>query len=256
MSEKSRGTVDFEFSVNRNIKVSITDQILGYIKMKIIKGDWITGQKLPSQRKLAELLSVNRSTIVEAYSELISLGIIGGKYGRGSEIVNNTWSMMLSGNTPEWNRYIESGIHKANQPTIQTINMLEFDNTITRLSTGEMAPELFPHEMMKKVLDKIPSRAFSLNYIEPLGLLELRKALSKYLKIHGLDVKPSELLIVSGSLQALQLISISILKPGSTVYAEEPSYVNSLRIFQSNGMKMKGIPMDRSGMMPWIYLQP
>lgn len=110
MSDKSRGTVDFEFSVYRNIKVSITDQILGYIKMKIIKGDWITGQKLPSQRKLAELLSVNRSTI-------------------------------------EWNRYIESGIHKANQPTIQTINMLEFDNTITRLSTGEMAPDLFPHRI-------------------------------------------------------------------------------------------------------------
>ncbi len=251
MSNKIKETVEFKLKVDRKSKVTLTDQITGYIRMKISRGDWVTGQKLPSQRKLAETLGVNRSTIVDIYSELISLGIIEGKYGRGTEIVNNTWALMFSEKTPEWNKYIESGIHKANQPIIQTINRLEFDNSITRLSTGEMAPSLFPHDMMKKVLSKIPARAFSLNYLEPLGLLELRKALSQYLKIYGLDIRPSELLIVSGSLQALQLISVSILKPGSTVFAEEPSYVNSLRVFESNGMNMKGIPMDRRGMMPW-----
>ncbi len=55
------------------------------------------------------------------------------------------------------------------------------------------------------------------------------------------------MLIVSGSLQALQLISIGLLQPGSTVYVETPSYLKSLHLFESAGMHLKGIPMDEKG---------
>ncbi|KUO72542.1 MAG: hypothetical protein APF77_23955 [Clostridia bacterium BRH_c25] len=115
-----------------------------------------------------------------------------------------------------------------------------------------MSPDLFPHETMKKVLDKIPSRAYSLNYVEPLGLAELRKAISNYLQSLKLNIPASQILIVSGSLQALQLISISMLSPDSTVFIEEPSYLKSLHVFESTGMKMKGVPMDKDGLIPWM----
>lgn len=252
MSRKIQASISFDWQPDQTLKISLSKQIVSYIKKKISSGDWLIGQKLPSQRKLAKILEVNRSTIVEAYSELIALGIIESNYGNGTKIINNTWSLRFSHLTPEWNDYIEAGVHKENLPTIQIINKLEYKENIIRLSTGEMSPELFPHHMMKKVLNKIPSRAFSLNYIEPLGLLELRVVISNYLKTYGIDLRPSQILIVSGSLQALQLIAISILKPGSTVFVEEPSYVKSLKVFESNGMKMEGVPMDQSGLIPWM----
>ncbi len=252
MSKKINDYIHFDWLPDKTLKLSLSEQIIGHIKKKISSGDWLIGQKLPSQRELAQTLGVNRSTIVEVYSELIALGIIESHYGKGTVIINSTWSLLFSNLSPEWSSYIESGIHKENLSTIQIINKLEFKENIIRLGTGEMSPDLFPHDMMKKVLNKIPARALSLNYLEPLGLLELRTVISNHLRIHGIDANPSQLLIVSGSLQALQLISMSILKPGSKIFVEEPSYIKSLNVFESSGMSMKGVPMDHFGLMPWM----
>jgi GntR family transcriptional regulator of abcA and norABC len=42
-----------------------------------------------------------------------------------------------------------------------------------------------------------------------------------------------------------------MLKPGSVVYTETPSYLRSLQVFPSAGMKLSGIPMDREGILFW-----
>lgn len=252
MSKKIQDYISLNWRPDKKLKMSLSKQIISYIKKQILNGDWLIGQKLPSQRDMSKLLGVNRSTVVEAYSELIALGIIESNYGKGTVIINNTWSLIFSDLSPKWNDYIESGSHKENLPTIQAINKLEFKKDIIRLSTGEMAPDLFPHEMMKQVLSKIPSQALSLNYIEPLGLEELRVVLCQRLKKIGIDLKPTQILIVSGSLQALHLISMSILKPSSTMFLEEPSYLKSLSGFESNGLRLKGVPMDNMGIIPWM----
>lgn len=54
-------------------------------------------------------------------------------------------------------------------------------------------------------------------------------------------------MIVSGGLQALQLISIGLLQRGSVIFHESPSYLNSIHVFQSAGMNLFGIPMDEEG---------
>src|SRR5699024_12884532 len=64
-----------------------------------------------------------------------------------------------------------------------------------------------------------------------------------------MNVSPSSILVFSGALQALHLISIGLLKKGSTVFLEEPSYLYSLTVFQSAGMELKGLPMDNEGIM-------
>lgn len=252
VSKKIQDYISLKWQPDKKLKMSLSKQIISYIKKQILNGDWLIGQKLPSQREMSRLLGVNRSTVVEAYSELIALGIIESNYGKGTVIINNTWSLMFSNLSPKWNDYIESGIHKENLPTIQVINKLEYKEGIIRLSTGEMSPSLFPHDMMKEVLNRIPSRALSLNYIEPLGLEELRIVICERMKKIGIDLKPTQILIVSGSLQALHLISMSILKPSSTMFLEEHSYLKSLSGFESNGLKMRGIPMDDFGIIPWL----
>ena len=67
----------------------------------------------------------------------------------------------------------------------------------------------------------------------------------------GINVQPSNILITSGSLQALQLISVGMLKPGAQVYTETPTYLKSLQVFQSAGISFTGIAMDKSGLVPW-----
>jgi GntR family transcriptional regulator, regulator for abcA and norABC len=94
-----------------------------------------------------------------------------------------------------------------------------------RLGTGELSPDLFPRKMMKQVFKRLPDRIDSLGYEEPKGLLFLREQLSRYLKTHGIEASPSSILIVSGALQVLQLISLGLLQRGSTIFLEKVSPV-------------------------------
>lgn len=222
-------------------------QIKQYIKDKIETGEWPVGNKIPTQRTLAKVWNVNRSTIITAVEELVAEGLLESKGGSGTRIINNTWSLLTSTPPPDWNSYVQTGIHQSNLPTIQEINKAEFYSNIIRLGTGEPSPDLFPHEIMKSVFNRVSDKIGSLGYEEPKGLLYLREQLSKYLKTLGIETSPSSILIVSGALQALQLISIGLLQRGSTILLEKPSYLYSLNVFQSAGMRLFGLPLDENG---------
>ncbi|GAX89181.1 PLP-dependent aminotransferase family protein [Effusibacillus lacus] len=222
-------------------------QIYDFIRVKIENGEWPPGSKIPSQRKLADSFGVNRSTVIMALDELIAQGLLEGKSGGGTRVVNNSWSLLSSAPLPDWNSYVQAGIHHPNMPTVQEINRAEFAPRMIRLGTGELSPDLYPRELMAKVLEQLPARISSMGYEEPKGLLVLREELGRYLKSLGIEASPSSILIVSGALQALQLISVGLLQPGSTILLEKPSYLNSLHVFQSSGMRLFGIPLDNEG---------
>lgn len=244
--------IKLNWQPNRESKIPLSDQIIAYVKEHVQKGDWVGGDFLPPQRALAEHFNVNRSTVVTALSELTAMGILESQVGKGTMISNSSWSLLMSDTTPNWSNYIEQGFHKSNLPTIQAINTFEFEDDFIRLSTGEVSPDLMPHDMISTVMHKVADLKIPFNYLESLGLYELRLELSKYLKRYNLNVKPSEILIVSGSLQALQLISISLLGKNSSVFVEEESYVNSLKVFDFAGLKMQSVPTDTQGAIPWL----
>jgi GntR family transcriptional regulator of abcA and norABC len=227
--------------------VPLYKQITEFIKEKISGGEWPIGSKLPTQRELARDFEVNRSTVVTALDELIAEGLIEGKSGSGTKVIDNTWTLLATTPPPDWFSYVEAGTHQPNLPTIQEINKAEFYPDIIRLGTGELSPAFFPADMMGDVLKRLPKKINALGYEEPKGLLALRQALSTYLQCHGIHASPSSILIVSGAIQALQLISIGLLHRGSTIFLEKPSYLFSLHVFQSAGMKLRGIPLDEEG---------
>lgn len=222
-------------------------QIVRYIKSKISKGEWPVGSPIPPQRALAEMLGVNRSTVVAAVDELVAEGLLEGHGRSGTRVVNNTWSLLASTPPPDWYAYIKSGIHQPNHYTIQQINRSEFIPGIIRLGTGEMSPELFPKETMAKLMGNMAGRMRSLGYEEPKGSLGLREQISQRLRGLGINVSASAILVVSGALQALQLIAMGLLHRGSEILVESPSYLYSLHVFQSAGMQLSGVPMDEKG---------
>ncbi|MBR0173136.1 MAG: PLP-dependent aminotransferase family protein [Lachnospiraceae bacterium] len=231
-------------------------QIVNYFSKKIFSGDWVEGQSLPSQRRLSSLFSVNRSTIVDAMDELTSRGLIESNFGGGTRIAGNNWSLLMKGNPPDWQRYIREGSFSPNVPVVQIINHMEFEPGIIRMSTGELSPELMQTGITKRILSKLSKKDIYMNYPHPFGMPDLREVLRQELKGIGIDVPVNGILIVSGALQALQLISIGIMKPGSTAYIESPSYLRSLNIFRSAGVTQKSVPMDADGLQPWHIGQP
>lgn len=243
--------VNINWKPNKKNNEPVYKQIVSYMNKKVSSGDWAIGNKLPAQRELARAFDVNRSTVVMAIEELKSYGILEGVVGSGTVVAGNTWSILMSSNETNWGSHLESGYFMENLPTIQAINEYEFVNGIKRLGTGEMSPKLFPKEYFNNALRKLSGEINSLNYLEPLGLECLRETIAARMRNIGINANSKNVLITAGSLQALQLISICMLKKESTVYCEVPSYINSLRVFQSAGMKMKGIHMDKEGIQYW-----
>lgn len=227
---------------NRSSTISLSKQIIQWMTEQIQQGEWTIGTKLPPQRKLALLLGVNRSTLQEAIDELKADGVLASKTGAATYVANDSWHMLMKQKEPNWQRYIETSIHKANYQTIQLINEFEQKESIIRLGTGELSPSLIPADDMKASLHHLTLDGKIMGYSSPQGSLSLRQAISQYVKKRGINTSPENICIVSGGLQALQLIALGLLKPGSVVFQNQFSYLNSLHLFQSFGVNLSNVP--------------
>ncbi|WP_202078788.1 PLP-dependent aminotransferase family protein [Caldalkalibacillus salinus] len=225
-------------------------QIIKYILEKITRGEWTIGSKIPSQRALAKLFDVNRSTVITALEELTADGLLEAKVGQGTIVANNTWTLISAKKPVNWNKNISLGIHQASMSIVQIINETEANARYIQLGKSELSPDLFPITTMKQIMTKVTEQLTPLSYEQPKGNLELREAICAYLEKKGIYTSPASVLVVSGALQALQLISIGLLSRGSTIFLEQPSYLYSLSVFQSAHMKLYGLPMDQQGIVP------
>jgi 2-aminoadipate transaminase len=83
----------------------------------------------------------------------------------------------------------------------------------------------------------------------PQGYLRLRKFLTTKLKRDaGIDCAADDILIVSGSLQALDLVNATLLTRGDTVVIEQDTYQGALNRLTRLGVNVVGIPLDHEGM--------
>lgn len=83
----------------------------------------------------------------------------------------------------------------------------------------------------------------------PQGYRPLREFLTTKLKRDaGIDCAADDILIVSGSLQALDLVNATLLARGDTIITEQDTYQGALNRLTRLGVNMVGIPLDENGM--------
>ncbi|MBG9454978.1 GntR family transcriptional regulator [Lysinibacillus sphaericus] len=238
-----------DWKPDRNAKKAIYKQLAEYIEKGIADGTFPPDKPLPSERYLASALYLNRSTVVHAYDELESMGLIERTRGSGTTISKDIWGITKK-RIPSWNRYIEAGSFLPSQPVTQKIRKEAVEHKLINLASGELSEELFP----KRFLSEITStRSFigSLGYDHPQGNEILRTTIAKHVeKSRGIETNPSSILITSGAQQALHLIVQCLLKPGDAIAIEDPSYNYNLPIFRSVGIQIHYLPVDKDGINP------
>ena len=118
---------------------------------------------------------------------------------------------------------------------------------------GLPAPELFDlsglRDAFAAVLSGDAARR-ALQYSTTEGDPALRAAVAARLTARGLTSEADQLLITSGSQQALTLIATVLLAPGDTVLVEEPSYLAALQCFGLAGAVAVPVPCDEDGLIP------
>ena len=115
---------------------------------------------------------------------------------------------------------------------------------------GLPAPETFPVNDLKEIAVEILEKngPESLQYGTTEGDPLLRKMLVERHNRQGLSIGIENLIITTGSQQALDLIAKVFLNPGDYVLCGLPSYLGGLNAFTSYGAKLKGITLDENGM--------
>jgi 2-aminoadipate transaminase len=117
---------------------------------------------------------------------------------------------------------------------------------------GLPAPETFPVNDLKEIALEVLEKegAFALQYGTTEGDPLLRKMLVDRHNRLGLNIGIENLIITTGSQQALDLIARILIDPGDYVLCGLPSYHGGINAFVSYGAKMKGILLDEEGMKP------
>jgi GntR family transcriptional regulator/MocR family aminotransferase len=88
-----------------------------------------------------------------------------------------------------------------------------------------------------------------MHYGEPMGFRCLREVIASYLRTsRGVRCEADNIMIVSGSQQALEISTRVLLERGSRVWMEEPGYRFARDVFHLNGCRVVPVPVDREGM--------
>jgi 2-aminoadipate transaminase len=121
---------------------------------------------------------------------------------------------------------------------------------IISFAGGLPNPEFFPVEAVKNATDKVLTKdgKTALQYSTTEGYLPLREYISaRYKAKQGLDIAPDEILITSGSQQAIDLVGKVFVNPGDVVAIEKPGYlgaIQSLSVFQP---RFEGVQLTDEG---------
>jgi 2-aminoadipate transaminase len=82
------------------------------------------------------------------------------------------------------------------------------------------------------------------------GIPELRAQITELMKLEGITAGPDQVLVTSGSQQALDVAARVLVNPGDVIFAEAPSYAGGMAVFTSYEAEIVHVPMDADGLVP------
>lgn len=123
---------------------------------------------------------------------------------------------------------------------------------IVSLAGGMPNLSALPMEMMASVVEKLirDNGQEALQYGSGQGHPKLREQICDVMALEGIRAHPDDVIVTTGSQQALDLISRIFLDPGDVVLAEAPSYVGALGTFQQYEAQVVHVSMDHDGLIP------
>lgn len=236
--------------ISQDGNLPLYQKIMLLTETKIKSGELAPGTRLPSERKLAEALDVNRSTVIRAMEELTAQGVLIRKKGSGTYVNPDKWGLQTKPSL-NWGTSLTNETIKRKSSYEQAADKVRAKKSeeILDLSRGVLPSDLLPElkapqlswkELVQQEKEQTPRNT---------GIHSLRESVQAYLeKTYDMTVPLEEIMITSGTQNALFLISQGLLNPGDAVGIEAPSYFYSLRLFQAAGLRIVPIPMDAEGM--------
>jgi DNA-binding transcriptional MocR family regulator len=241
-------------NLNKTLRTPLYLQIFDQLRRQILTGELPPGFRLPPERKLADSLGVNRTTVVNAYRELKAEGLVDSRVGDGTVVLaSQAQSQDLDSHPaqePVWGQLFSRMAGQFENNPLKDLRTQSSQREVISFAPGVSNPAHSPLEILNELehetLEKRNLKA--LLQSPPEGFLSLRHSLAGLMQSRGVFCPPEQLLLLSGSQQGLDLISRTLIDPGDVVLVEEPSYFPALQAFRAAGARVLGVPVDAQGL--------
>lgn len=223
--------------------------------------------RLPATRVLAHDLSLSRVTVEAAYAQLEAEGYVRRHTGKGSFVgvqamATTSIAQPRRGSPVE----VVARLSKRGQGMVDTGGCME-PLKLQAFAAGSPDLRAFPHAVWRQLTSRRLRAAPEalMRYGDPQGREDLREAIAQYLQTsRGVRCHAGQVLVLTSSQQALQLLATLLLDPGDRVWMEDPCYRGARTAFGASGARLVPLPLDANGMVPdynlpdprLVYLTP
>ena len=234
-------------SLEINKEEPLYTQIEKHIIKSIEKGELKKGSKLPSTREVSELLNISRNTIVTAYEDLESQGIVLSEKGKGTFVAREAKIAK-----DDYNIHWEDKINNYGK-TCEALDVVKRELPWKKgmISFKSIAPEekLFDLEEFKRSFLEAWSLEGEklLNYGYAKGYKPLIEYLLQYMKDKGVNTEGKDILITNGFTEGFDIILGALTNAKDIILCEEPTHNTALKIMKAYGLEILSVPMDEGG---------
>jgi GntR family transcriptional regulator / MocR family aminotransferase len=214
----------------------------------ILDGRLQPGEKLPSSRELGWRLRISRNTVTEAYERLVAEGYLDARQGSGTFVTAHGLARPSQGGQrlavrPRFTLWARSlGRSHSIVPT---------RNLPVDFRPGQPDLDHFPIEAWRRLVARhlqrlTPEMAL---YGDAQGMRALRVEVARYLShSRAVHCTADDIIITSGSQQALDIVGRLLISRGTRVAVEDPGYPVARAGFQAIGARIVPVPVDADGM--------
>jgi GntR family transcriptional regulator/MocR family aminotransferase len=231
-------------------------QIYEQWRQGILRGRFRRGDRVPSTRELSAALRVSRTTVTQAYEQLVAEGYLGSARGSGTFVCRELPDALL-----------RPGFQRSTDPReVAPIRLSRYGAGLRDdylypqmapdgISFTHWRPDLnhFPLAIWRKLsMRRLRTAVPALfDYAEqPAGYLPLRKEIAAYVaRSRAVRCNPKQVVILNGSAQAIDLCARLLLDAGDEVAIENPCYQGARRIFTASGARLRPVRVDQDGII-------
>lgn len=222
-------------------RAPLYEQVAARIATLVERGTFRPGERVPSIRRLSGEMQVSVNTVKEAYRSLEVRRVIEARPQSGYYVCVRL---------PEVPADPEVPVRELRPTTVSTGELVErlvkdiSNPSLVQLGATIPDPSLLPVERLNRMLAAQLRRhgIAGVSYAVPPGWGRLREQLSQRLLQAGCTVRPDEIVVTSGCLEAVGLALRATCRPGDTVAAESPTYYSFLQLIETLGLRALEIP--------------
>ncbi|HUB18331.1 MAG TPA: PLP-dependent aminotransferase family protein [Acidobacteriaceae bacterium] len=236
--------------IDREAAMPLHRQVYAGFRDAILRGDLAAGQQVPSSRALAAELAISRFPVLDAYAQLLAEGYFESRVGAGTFV-----SASLPHRAAQARRPADETAD-CRRTSRRSLLFPPFDHIPWRHGWGaftvhQPALDQFPFDLWSKLISRHSRslRIYANSNFLPLGLPAFREAICSYLRTaRSVRCDPDQIMVVSGSQQALDIVTRVLLDPGDAAWMEEPCYPLVRSLLLGSGVRPISVPVDEEGL--------